>query len=155
MTQSPLRSKLRLERTDERSNVLAFHDLEVRHHEVEGQEPAMHGQFKPHVKQQCVQHLPPAPFFGRLELCDVELGHILRRETAVGAEAAVVVHGEDELDSISEGEDDAFEAESVADVLDTELWVLGEDHRADGFGQDALFRLLAALGAHRALPRDE
>ena len=49
MTQSPLRSKLRLERTDERSNVLAFHDLEVRHHEVEGQEPAMHGQLKRHM----------------------------------------------------------------------------------------------------------
>ena len=49
MTESSLRSKLRLERTDKRSNVLAFHDLEVRHHEVEGQEPARHGQLKRHM----------------------------------------------------------------------------------------------------------
>ena len=75
----------------------------------------------------------------------------MRRETAVGAEAAVVVHGEDELDGVSEGEDDALEAEGVADVLDAELRVLGENDGAAGLGQYALFGLLAALGAYDAL----
>ena len=98
---------------------------------------------------------PPPPFFRRSELGNVQFGHILFGETAVRAEAAIVVHGKDEFGRVSEGEDDALEAEGVADVLDAELRVLGEDDGADGFGQDALLRLLAALGAHHALPRDE
>ena len=78
------------------SDSLAFHDLMVWHHEVEGQEP-------------------PSPFLWLVQLCHVELDHILRGEAAARAEAtvsgrAVVVHGEDELDSVSEGEDDALEA---------------------------------------------
>ena len=98
---------------------------------------------------------PPTPFFRLTQLSHVQLGHILRRETAVGAQAAVVVHGEDELDGVSEGEDNALEAEGVADVLNAELRILGEDGGADGLRHDALLGLLTALRAHDAPASDE
>ena len=78
----------------------------------------------------------------------------------VGAEAAVggravIVHGEDEVDGVAEREDHTLEAERVADVLETELRILGEDDWADGLGEDRLLSLSAALGADEAVAGDE
>ena len=50
---------------------------------------------------------------------------------------AVVVHAQNQLDGVSEGEHNTLEAESVADVLDREMGVLAEDDRTNGLGPRA------------------